>query len=336
MAENRRTVCLARLMEHRLQYTTDGFGSRPTARRVQQQAVGGNPADMTISDLVSTIHSMQECLRAALAAEYYCEDLIPPTRALGWSEVQLRAFFERGGDDEADAKSGAAAVSADGQQQQTQQQTQQQQVAQQAAAEALAKAEAAEAARDQMEAARDAAERRLAEAEARHVAEADTRACAAASANADATAATEAAQAAAEAAQTAAEVATRDAGALRSQLRELSAELYEAKRQAAEAMVSPGQQLRPEAPLQQTPVAVVSTGSNGSGGGVGGDGGGTSCVSLDDNAPMVFSEEGLCTTRALSNPCVARGASRAQRHSTALLARPIGRASSHALPDGWW
>ena len=46
----------------------------------------------------------------ALQEEYFCDDVEPPPHALGWSEAELRSFFESGGEAAAGHAEGISAA----------------------------------------------------------------------------------------------------------------------------------------------------------------------------------------------------------------------------------
>lgn len=52
----------------------------------------------SFGELLATLAETQRSLVALLASEYYCDDLEPPQAAFGWTELQLRDYFESGGD----------------------------------------------------------------------------------------------------------------------------------------------------------------------------------------------------------------------------------------------
>lgn len=55
------------------------------------------PVMGTLGELLALLAETQRAVVAALAAEYYCEDLEPPPAAFGWGEQELREYYESGG-----------------------------------------------------------------------------------------------------------------------------------------------------------------------------------------------------------------------------------------------
>lgn len=53
---------------------------------------------MSTSDLIAQLSELQSRLVAAMQAEYFCDDLVPPPAAFGWDAAALRDFFESGGE----------------------------------------------------------------------------------------------------------------------------------------------------------------------------------------------------------------------------------------------
>ena len=51
-----------------------------------------------VSTLTAQLRELQGQLVGALQAEHFCDDLAPPPEAFGWDELQLRSYFESGGD----------------------------------------------------------------------------------------------------------------------------------------------------------------------------------------------------------------------------------------------
>ena len=54
---------------------------------------------MSLSDALQRLAEAQRAVVEALASEYFCDDLEPPVGAFGWSENQLRHYFESGGEE---------------------------------------------------------------------------------------------------------------------------------------------------------------------------------------------------------------------------------------------
>ena len=50
-----------------------------------------------VESLTAQMSALQAKLVAALQSETYCEDVVPPPEAFGWSADHLRAYFESGG-----------------------------------------------------------------------------------------------------------------------------------------------------------------------------------------------------------------------------------------------
>jgi lysophospholipase L1-like esterase len=53
---------------------------------------------MSVAELVQTLAATQKQLVKALQDEYFCDDVAPPAEAFGWSEADLRAYMESGGE----------------------------------------------------------------------------------------------------------------------------------------------------------------------------------------------------------------------------------------------
>ena len=50
-----------------------------------------------VESLTAQMSALQAKLVAALQSETYCDDVVPPPEAFGWSADRLRAYFESGG-----------------------------------------------------------------------------------------------------------------------------------------------------------------------------------------------------------------------------------------------
>ena len=60
-------------------------------------AAGAAGAPDGLAATVAELRRLQQVLVSQLQGEYFCDDLEPPQAAFGWSEDELRGFFESGG-----------------------------------------------------------------------------------------------------------------------------------------------------------------------------------------------------------------------------------------------